>query len=65
MWRYVDLVGTDVSEEQMAISLLATCSRWFLARGFFYPDVGGDTLLRNVCSHKIHMEPHSRRRQSS
>jgi hypothetical protein len=30
----------------------ATCSRWFLARGFFYPEDGGDTFLRNVCSHK-------------
>jgi hypothetical protein len=25
----------------------ATCSRWFLARGFFYPEDGGDTFLRN------------------
>jgi hypothetical protein len=25
-----------------------TCSRWFLARGFFYPEDGGDTFLRNV-----------------
>jgi hypothetical protein len=24
----------------------ATCSRWFLARGFFYPEDGGDTFLR-------------------
>jgi hypothetical protein len=23
----------------------ATCSRWFLARGFFYPEDGGDTFL--------------------
>jgi hypothetical protein len=22
----------------------ATCSRWFLARGFFYPEDGGDTF---------------------
>jgi hypothetical protein len=23
----------------------ATCSRWFLARGFFYPEDGGDACL--------------------
>jgi hypothetical protein len=43
----------------------ATCSRWFLARDFFYPEVGGDTFLRNVGSHNIYMEPHPRRRNSS
>jgi hypothetical protein len=26
----------------------ATCSRWFPARGFFYPEDGGDMFLRNV-----------------
>jgi hypothetical protein len=30
----------------------ATCSRWLFARGFFYPEDGGDTFLRNVGSHK-------------
>jgi hypothetical protein len=43
----------------------ATCSRWFLARGFFYPEDGGDTFLRNVGSHKIYTTPHPRRRHSS
>jgi hypothetical protein len=33
----------------------ATCSRWFFARGFFYPEDGGDTFLRNVDSHKIYI----------
>jgi hypothetical protein len=28
----------------------ATCSRWFFARGYFYPEDGGDTILRNVSS---------------
>jgi hypothetical protein len=42
----------------------ATCSRWFLARGFFYPEDGGDTLPRNVVSHKIYTAPYSRRRYS-
>jgi hypothetical protein len=43
----------------------ATCSRWFLARRFFYPEDGGDTFLRNVGSHKIYTAPHPRRRHSS
>jgi hypothetical protein len=38
-----------------------TCSRWFLARGFFYPEDGGDMFLRNVGSHKIYTAPHPRR----
>jgi hypothetical protein len=33
--------------------LLVTCSGWFLARGSFCPEDGGDTFLRNVGSHKI------------
>jgi hypothetical protein len=33
---------------------LASCSRWFLARGFFYPKDGGDTFLRNVGPYKIY-----------
>jgi hypothetical protein len=28
-----------------------TCSRWFFAHGFFYPEDWGDTFLRNVGSH--------------
>jgi hypothetical protein len=44
----------------------ATCSRWFLAFGFLYPEDGGDTLLRNVGSfHRIYTAPHPRRRHSS
>jgi hypothetical protein len=62
MWRRVDLVLTDVLEERIASiirleekrenPLTSTSSRWVLARGFaclfFYPEVGGDTFLRNV-----------------
>jgi hypothetical protein len=44
--------------------LAATCSCWFLARGFFYHEDGGDMLLRNVGSHKIYTAPHPRRRHS-
>jgi hypothetical protein len=42
----------------------ATFSRWFLVHGFFYPEDGGDTFLRNVGSHKIYTAPHPRRRHS-
>jgi hypothetical protein len=30
----------------------ATCSSWFLGRGFLYPEDGGDIFLRNVGSHR-------------
>jgi hypothetical protein len=43
----------------------ATYSRWFLARGFFYHEVGGDTFLRNVVSHKMYTAPRPRRVYSS
>jgi hypothetical protein len=62
MWRHVDLVWTDVSEE---LQYTATCSCWFLAFGFFYPEDGGDTFLWNVGSHQIYTTPHPRRWHSS
>jgi hypothetical protein len=37
---------------------------WFLDRGFFYPEDGGDTFFRNVGS-QVYMTPHPRRRHSS
>jgi hypothetical protein len=45
-------------------------SRWlqtiqFLVHGFFYPEDGVDTFLRNVGSHKIYTAPHPRIRHSS
>jgi hypothetical protein len=43
----------------------ATCSSLFLARGFFYPEAGGDTLFRNVGSHKIYTATHPRKQHSS
>jgi hypothetical protein len=48
---------------RLVIQSAATCSRWFLARGFFYPEDGSDMFLRNVGSHKIYTTPHPRRRQ--
>jgi hypothetical protein len=65
MWRRVDLVWSDVSEKRIASifrveksaseeqASAATCSRLFLARGFFYPEDGDDTFLRNVGSHSL------------
>jgi hypothetical protein len=55
MWRYVGLVLTDVSEERISsifrveksVQTSATYRRLF-AHGFFYPEDGGDTFLRNV-----------------
>jgi hypothetical protein len=46
MWRRADLVWTDVSGGMHLNVSADTCSRWFLARGFFYPEDGGDTFLR-------------------
>jgi hypothetical protein len=59
MWCRVHLVWTDVSEESIASIFrieksASEESAWFLARGFFYPEDGGDTFLRNVGSHKIY-----------
>jgi hypothetical protein len=80
MWRCVDLVRTDVSDERIAstlrvektrkrnqqrLQIAATCSRWFLARGFFYLEDGSDTFLRKVGSHKIYTAAHPGRRHSS
>jgi hypothetical protein len=36
-----------------------------IARGFFYPEDGGVTFLRNVGLHKIYSAPQPRRRHSS
>jgi hypothetical protein len=71
MWCHVGLVWTDVLEEHIASifrvekSAAATCSYWFLAQGFFYPDDGCNTFLRNIRLHKTYMAPHPRRRHSS
>jgi hypothetical protein len=83
MWRRVNLVWIDVSEERIAsifrvekstsevpewaggwAQSAATCSLWFLACGFFYPEDGGDSFLRKAGSHKIYTTPHPRRRHS-
>jgi hypothetical protein len=41
----------------MWLQIAAICSRWFFFRRFFYPEGGGDTLLRNIGSHKIYKAP--------
>jgi hypothetical protein len=43
----------------------ATCSHWFLARAFFYPEDVADNFLRNVGSRKIYTASHPRRQHSS
>jgi hypothetical protein len=85
MWRRVDLVWTDDSEERIHLQgwktrergtsvsrwlqteppSAANCSRWFLARGFFYPEDEGDTSFRKIGSHKLYTAPHPRRRHYS
>jgi hypothetical protein len=42
-----------------------TSSSWFLAHRFFYPEDGGDTILRNVGSHKNYTATQPRKRLSS
>jgi hypothetical protein len=66
MWRRVDIVLTDVSEELITSSpenpqamnqreqVAAGCSVWFLACGVFYPENGDDTFLRNVGLYNIY-----------
>jgi hypothetical protein len=54
--------GTYIQE---LLQSAATCSRCFLARGFFNPEDGGDMFLRNVGSYKIYTAPHPRRLHSS
>jgi hypothetical protein len=76
MWRRVDIVWTNVSEERIAAIFKVEKSarkepagaggcRLLLARGFFYSEDGCDTFLRNVGSHKIYTPPHPRRPNSS
>jgi hypothetical protein len=66
MWCCVDLVCTDVLEELIASIFRVEKSKseepasaggcrlsssWFLARGFYYPEDGGDKFLQNVSTH--------------
>jgi hypothetical protein len=40
--------------------------RWFIASGFFYPEDGGDTFLRNIgLIHRSYTAPHPRRQHST
>jgi hypothetical protein len=52
-----------IRSSETSVQSAATCSRWFLARGLFYPEDGGDTFLRNVDSvycYLVMLVPHSR-----
>jgi hypothetical protein len=63
MWRHVDLVRTDVSEERITSIFRveksvseepATFSRWFLAHWFFYPEDGGDVPPKRRFAQDLH-----------
>jgi hypothetical protein len=54
MWRRVDLVWTNVSEELTASAFRVEKTASEEPTWFFYPEDGGDTFLRNVSSHKIY-----------
>jgi hypothetical protein len=58
------LQGRKICERGNSVAA-ATCSCWFLTHGFFYPEDGRDTFLRNVGSQKVYMAPHPRRRHTS
>jgi hypothetical protein len=55
----------SLTSRKLVAQSAATCSRWFLTRGLFYPENRGDTFLRNVSSHKIYTASHPRRRHTS
>jgi hypothetical protein len=64
--RYIGMTIKSVIKILILVAhSAAICSRWFLAHGFFYPEDGGDTFLRNVSSHKIYTAPYPTRRYSS
>jgi hypothetical protein len=48
----------------VTVKAAATCSCWFLACGFLYPEDGGDTFLQNVGLHNIYTAQHPRRQHS-
>jgi hypothetical protein len=62
MWHCVVLVRTDVLEERITsiFRVGESCLHWFFACGFFYPEVGGDTFLRNIALYKSYTAPHPR-----
>jgi hypothetical protein len=54
----VILAFLGVCKSKYVDSQTATCSRWFFARGFFYPQDGDDTFHRNVGSDKNYTAPY-------
>jgi hypothetical protein len=55
----------DVAPCRSCAQTAATCSGWFLARGFFYPEDGGDKTRRTSGTTAISPAPHPRGRYSS
>jgi hypothetical protein len=62
MWRRVDIVWTDVSEERIAYIFTVEKSA---SKEAAWAGGCSDTLLRNVGWHNIYTAPHPRRRKSS
>jgi hypothetical protein len=48
MWRCVDVVLTDVSEERLLAAAFTISSLADFHIFSFYPEDGGDSFLRNV-----------------
>jgi hypothetical protein len=65
MWRRLDHVRTDISEERVASIFRVEKLRERDKSIFFYPEDRSDTFLRNFGSYKICTAPHLRRRHSS
>jgi hypothetical protein len=51
---HLNLQDRKIRERRSRLQTAVTFSGWFLARGFFYPEDGGDIFLQNVGSHKIY-----------
>jgi hypothetical protein len=55
-WDKHDIKDLLDSDEKQRVQRGTKVSRWLQsARGFFYPEDGGDAVLRNVGLHKIYM----------
>jgi hypothetical protein len=57
---WITLGVAEVYHEKPEFRISATCSSWFLARGYVYPGDGGDTFLQNIDTistrHHIHLD---------
>jgi hypothetical protein len=63
VYQQVHCIRSEVFTAVGCGALSILCEPTFRRRT--YPEDGGDTFLRDVCSHKIYTAPHPRRRHSS